>query len=630
MNEPFEGLCGWDDLNHSPDKHSSTLKKGTFPTPAQSLRLGMGQAQTVDNWTFGALGPSRDGSVTIDPKGIKIWAEPDTEVEGVHPKWGWKRDPGWALGTCLWAQHGVWDIESGYMLRPDYFKWLPDSDSKNPCALDFIADYWRPHWHAYADRIRASHPEAILFVQPPVFAIPPPIDENVLRGRCAYSPHYYDGLTLVTRHWNWFNADALGLLRGKYTSKMQALKIGQNAIRKSFQEQLAILKDDALILGPYPTVLGEIGTPFDMDGKRSYGWTDHGKYKGDYSRQEKALDASLNGADGENVMNWSAWTFCPDGSHDWGDGWNMEDLSLWCPDDLRPTAEESSLFGLADASDARLLPQHSNGMANGGVAVAASSSLSLATLALGGRTTFDEVAVQKAAMSSLGVHENPYDFLTDGARAVRAFCRPYPIKVIGRAREIKFDINKAEFKMSVVVRAEDKPREGDEELATEIFVPLVHFAHDRLLFDARGVADVDANKSGNLSQLGSLNASSISLKKIQPGQQFSPSLPVLDASYSRGTSVTAGSRTPSLRAGMEGTPVLEGDLEVVNVEVRMNGGRWAVEGQKMKWWYDVPEEGEPERVYEIEIRRGGGAIRVRSGERSWFEELCAEWCCCLM
>lgn len=76
--------------------------------------------------------------------------------------------------------------------------------------------------------------------------------------------------------------------------------------------------------------------------------------------------------------------------------------------------------------------------------------------------------------------------------------------------------------------------------------------------------------------------------------------------------------------------MLEGDLEVVNVEVRMNGGRWAVEGQKMKWWYDVPEEGEPERVYEIEIRRGGGAIRVRSGERSWFEELCAEWCCCLM
>ena len=71
------------------------------------------------------------------------------------------------------------------------------------------------------------------------------LDEEDIRGRCAYSPHYYDGLTLVTRHWNWFNADALGLIRGKYWSVLQAIKIGESMIRQSLQEQLGMLKRDA-------------------------------------------------------------------------------------------------------------------------------------------------------------------------------------------------------------------------------------------------------------------------------------------------------------------------------------------------------------------------------------------------
>ncbi|KAF5365538.1 hypothetical protein D9757_010919 [Collybiopsis confluens] len=92
INEPAEGLCGWYDLNTNPTKQGSTLKKGSAPTPAQSFRLGMGVAQTVDNWTFGSFGPSRSGTVTIDPKGNKLWAHPSVEdsATGIHPKWGGK------------------------------------------------------------------------------------------------------------------------------------------------------------------------------------------------------------------------------------------------------------------------------------------------------------------------------------------------------------------------------------------------------------------------------------------------------------------------------------------------------------------------------------------------------------
>ena len=42
----------------------------------------------------------------------------------------------------------------------------------------------------------------------------------------------------------------------------------------------------------YPTLIGEIGTPYDMDSKKSYGYTDNGKYMYDYTSQTKSLDAS--------------------------------------------------------------------------------------------------------------------------------------------------------------------------------------------------------------------------------------------------------------------------------------------------------------------------------------------------
>ncbi len=276
LNEPSEGFVGYPDLHSLPAKQGSTLKRGPAPTPAQSLCLGMGQAQTVENWTFNAFGPKRAGMVTIDPKGLTIWLDPSTERDGVHPRYGWRRGPDWQLGVDIWAQHGVWDIETGYVMRPDYFRYLPSVEFAGPedevAEVEFVADYWAPHWQAWARRIRNAHPEAIHFIAPPVFAQPPPLPAEDLAGRCAYSTHYYDGLTLVTRHWNWFNADALGLLRGKYRYKLQALKVGEGAIRRSLQAQLKMLKEDAPILGPYPTMIGEIGIPFDMDGRRAYGW----------------------------------------------------------------------------------------------------------------------------------------------------------------------------------------------------------------------------------------------------------------------------------------------------------------------------------------------------------------------
>lgn len=39
--------------------------------------------------------------------------------------------------------------------------------------------------------------QAIAFVNPPVFEMPPQLDESDQAGRCCLAPHYYDGLTLL-------------------------------------------------------------------------------------------------------------------------------------------------------------------------------------------------------------------------------------------------------------------------------------------------------------------------------------------------------------------------------------------------------------------------------------------------
>ncbi|KAF8888271.1 glycoside hydrolase family 5 protein [Infundibulicybe gibba] len=606
MNEPFEGLCGWEDLSVNPVKQGSTLKKGTYPTPVQSMHLGMGQVQTLDCWTFGTFGPARDGTVTVDPKGHKIWAQPSTEPGGINERWGWVRDPQWVLGTCLWAQHGVWDVDSGFLLRPDYFKFLPGGEQ-----VEFIADYWRPHWSRFSKRIRSAQPEAIIFVQPPVFAIPPTISEEELRGRCAYSGHYYDGLTLVTRHWNWFNADALGLLRGKYSSTLQAVKIGEGAIRRSLQEQLGMLKADATILGSYPTLIGEIGTPFDMDAKRSYGWTDGGKHRGDYSRQERALDASLNAADGGNARM------------------EMEDLSLWSADDLRA----ESLYPGAGGGDSRAVLLRKGVGASRRVPAdtrdngAAASSLSLATLATGtanASAVFDPMNVKGRSTSNpAGWHENPY-------QAVRAFSRPWPTKVIGTPADIQFEAAKTRFKMVVSVSSDDRVQDeaevdGGERLATEIYVPLVHFARDGLWDEDHSSRRMKDSDTHSIASTSSLTSEEQGFGRRTPANGNTSRASTMDL-------VTLSSPKISFSSTRTTLPLGAGEKDLVDIEVSVSAGSWAVEGQTLKWWYDVPKDGEAERQYTIEIKRNGGIIKASDIEEGgWCEKLCPpESGCCVM
>ena len=289
----------------------------------------------------------------------------------------------------------------------------------------------------------------------------------------------------------------------------------------------------------------------------------------------------------------------------WGDGWDMEDLSLWSPDDLR--VRDGPKMELSDASSALLLKKGPSVLTKS----AAASSLSLNTVAAG---SVDETVRGSEEPTSFSRWENAFDFLTDGARAVKAFSRPYPVATVGRPKDIQFDIAKAEFKLTVVVSPDDGPdleRLGDdwEKVATEIYVPLVHYASDKLVArfgeqtcDSTPVGDGTLSKEP--SPFASRDVSTIDLLNVGPAASVS------DRLFSPAALPLA-------------------------LDVEVSDGRWEVEGQTLRWWYLAPVDGESECEYTITIRRSGGAIKTAEeaqNARSIWDDCCLflKDCCMLM
>jgi hypothetical protein len=132
----------------------------------------------------------------------------------------------------------------------------------------------------------------------------------------VYAPHWYDAIVLFKKAFNPFLA---------FDSHTNTAVIGPAAIRRSFAAQLASLKYDASKrLGGVPTLLGEFGIPFDLNGKRAY-------RTGDFRAQVSALDRSFQAIEA-NLLNCTLWNYNPHNTNTRGDLWNDEDLSIFSRD----------------------------------------------------------------------------------------------------------------------------------------------------------------------------------------------------------------------------------------------------------------------------------------------------------
>ncbi len=271
------------------------------------------------------------------------------------------------------------------------------------------------------------------------------------------------------------------------------------------------------------------------------------------------------------------WTYVPSNSHQWGDNWNGEDLSIWSEDDTERAAQSATYSVGQGQSNDILVDDSRESSPTSSIQKPYMNSVS----AYPSSTTLTMTCKLADLVSPAVVQSGsriPPELINDGARASAAFCRPFPIATVGRPLRIDFDIASSVFKLQVDVCDDD---EASEEIMTEIYLPFVHYSSSKS--PLRSIANLD-------------DSSTLSLK------------PLIDQS---GRKLQEGTESPST---ME-----------LDVDITASHGHWETDGQLLRWWYVVPSNGS--ETFTIEVKRRGGAIpRTLSATSSWWD-ICPQDAC---
>jgi hypothetical protein len=138
--------------------------------------------------------------------------------------------------------------------------------------------------------------------------------------------HWYDIVTLVTKTFMYPTSI------NPFTMKTLS---GAGEIEASYAAALGRIKDASKsIPGGAPTLIGEFGIPFDLDGCAAYqAWAAGDRSAAPWEKHVIALDLMYNALD-RHLLNCTLWNYTASNRNDpaCGDGWNQEDLSVFSRD----------------------------------------------------------------------------------------------------------------------------------------------------------------------------------------------------------------------------------------------------------------------------------------------------------
>ncbi len=297
MNEPSPGFIGVQDVRGRP---GAALLLQESPTVLQSMALGAGVPQVVDVLGLGLFGARLRGRRLLNADRCRAWR---------------------ADAADLWQENGVWRVgpdDAPATLRPGHFA-LPGGR-----GVAFARDYLRPFANRFASAIRTIAPRAIVFVEGvPLDAPLPwgPADAVAV----VHAPHWYDGVTMATRRFH-------RLLSWDRQASRPVL--GGRAVRRQLAREIGALMAQARVQMPgIPTLIAEVGIPFDLARGRAY-------RTGDFSAQVRALDASMQALE-RNAASHAIWNYTADNTNEHGDQWNGEDFSIYSADQERAGVERA-------------------------------------------------------------------------------------------------------------------------------------------------------------------------------------------------------------------------------------------------------------------------------------------------
>ncbi len=297
LNEPAAGYIGFADLT----QNFAEIQIGPSPTPWQNFQAASGFPCQINVMTRQLAGTRKVDEEILNPNRVSLF-KADTQ--------------------CPWRQAGVWQVnEVGQpqLLKPDYFTRV------NGRAVDFNRDYFKPFVAKFTQAVRAIDPDSLIFLETVPNTHSPEYAEGEL-SNTVYAAHWYDDMVLVLKRFiPWLGYDTL----------TDTIAIGARKIRKVFAGTLGMVKQEAITkMGGLPTIIGEVGIPFDLNDRKAY-------KSGDFSAQEKALHRDLTALD-DNLLSYTLWNYTSDNSNAHGDLWNDEDLSIFSRDQQTDPADINS------------------------------------------------------------------------------------------------------------------------------------------------------------------------------------------------------------------------------------------------------------------------------------------------
>jgi hypothetical protein len=296
MNEPNLGMIGWHDLS----KESRYMRFGPSPTFFESFQLGDGETTAVKNY-FPSL--VYTGRVILNTSAVRAW----------------KRN-------CIWEENNIWGRDEHckpVLHKPDYFRYRMVNGQKQEVSVQ--EDYFMPFIDKFRQAINGDKHTAgnyFVFVDRvtnfETSSMSEPMADTISLNSLVWAPHWYDLVPLVTKSFRTW----VGVVRDRKFAL--PLVFGANNVINEYSRQLTLVSGCVSQLNSgkgIPTIIGEIGIPFDIDRGQCY-------HTGDYSRQILSMNITISALD-KSLLSGILWNYTPDHTKENGDGWNGEDLSIY-------------------------------------------------------------------------------------------------------------------------------------------------------------------------------------------------------------------------------------------------------------------------------------------------------------